>query len=65
MNICSVNLTEKHMTDDTLNQLLNNAPPRCVLLLEDVDAAFLERDGDVGNKVTFSGLLNALGEIPI
>jgi len=63
MNICIVNLSEKHMNDETLNQLLNSAPLRSVLVLEDIDAAYANRDSDSLNGITFSGLLNALDGI--
>ena len=63
-NICILNLSERGLTDDKLNHLLSNAPERSILLLEDVDAAFLGRQqtGEDGYQasVTFSGLLNAL-----
>lgn len=42
-NICILNLSERGMTDDRLAHLLNNIPPRSLLLLEDVDAAFPDR----------------------
>ncbi|WFD31039.1 Complex III assembly protein translocase and chaperone [Malassezia sp. CBS 17886] len=67
-NICLLNLAERGMTDDKLNHLMSNAPERSILLLEDIDAAFVGRgqheperhaDGYQPN-VTFSGLLNAL-----
>lgn len=65
LSICLLNLSERGLTDDKLNFLLSNAPPRSVLLLEDVDAAFLGRQGapeadGYQSRVTFSGLLNAL-----
>ena len=52
------------MSDEQLNHLLNSAPPRSMLLLEDVDAAFWSRESvvDSHTRVTFSGLLNALGK---
>ncbi len=61
-NICVLSLGEQTMTDDRLNHLLVHAPPRTLLLLEDVDAAFLKREAKTGytTGVTFSGLLNAL-----
>jgi chaperone BCS1 len=65
LSICLLNLSERGLTDDKLNHLLSNAPERCILLLEDIDAAFLgrskatEADGYQAN-VTFSGLLNSL-----
>ncbi|KAJ3011876.1 UNVERIFIED_CONTAM: hypothetical protein HDU68_001481 [Siphonaria sp. JEL0065] len=63
-NICVLNLSERGMTDDRLAHLLTNAPPRSLVLLEDIDAAFA-RNRDQKNEgfqsmVTFSGLLNAL-----
>ncbi|KAI9758068.1 MAG: hypothetical protein M4579_003199 [Chaenotheca gracillima] len=65
-NIALLNLSERGLTDDRLSHLLTNVPPRTVVLLEDVDAAFSNRrqqtevDGYRGANVTFSGLLNAL-----
>lgn len=63
MSICVVNLSDKDMNNEQLNQLLNSAPPRSMLLIEDVDAAFIHRDADGQSQVTFSGLLNALGRV--
>ncbi|PWN93260.1 hypothetical protein FA10DRAFT_263930 [Acaromyces ingoldii] len=65
LSICLLNLSERGLTDDKLNFLLSNAPQRSILLLEDVDAAFLGRQGapeadGYQSSVTFSGLLNAL-----
>lgn len=63
-SICILNLAESNLTDDRLNHLMNHLPPRLILLLEDVDAAFHQRNvaPDLGTQlgVTFSGLLNAL-----
>ncbi|KAJ3137221.1 hypothetical protein HK101_003897, partial [Irineochytrium annulatum] len=63
-NICVMNLSERGMTDDRLAHLLANAPPRSIILLEDIDAAFVARDANekqgFHSMVTFSGLLNAL-----
>jgi len=54
------------MTDDRLNHLLTQVPPRSIILLEDIDAAFNHRsvsESQQGyqyqSRVTFSGLLNA------
>lgn len=63
--VAMVNLSEMGMTDDKLAYLLTKLPKRCLLLLEDADAAFVNRrqrdaDGYSGASVTFSGLLNAL-----
>lgn len=65
-DIAILNLSERGLTDDRLNHLLTIIPPRTLVLLEDVDAAFSNRrvqtddDGYRGANVTFSGLLNAL-----
>lgn len=63
--VAMINLSERGMTDDKLTQMLTRLPPRTFLLLEDADAAFVNRrqvdgDGYSGASVTFSGLLNAL-----
>jgi chaperone BCS1 len=62
-NICILNLNERGLTDDRLNHMLNQLPPRSFVLLEDVDAAFNQRNNTTAAKeysVTFSGLLNTL-----
>ncbi len=67
-NIALLNLSERGLTDDRLAHLLHKVPPRTLVLLEDVDAAFGRRrapaaadaHGYRGANVTFSGLLNAL-----
>ena len=63
-NICLLNLSERGLTDDRLNHLLTNIPDRSIMLLEDIDAAFVGRDQTdekaYRSNVTFSGLLNAL-----
>lgn len=67
-SICLLNLSERGLTDDRLNALLNNAPEQSIILLEDVDAAFVSREDSLTqksafeglNRVTFSGLLNCL-----
>ncbi|KAF2786562.1 hypothetical protein K505DRAFT_318224 [Melanomma pulvis-pyrius CBS 109.77] len=64
-NIAILNVSERGLTDDKLNHLLLKVPRRTIVLLEDVDVAFVNRtkpgaDGYAGSTVTFSGLLNAL-----
>ncbi|XP_032796005.2 mitochondrial chaperone BCS1 [Daphnia magna] len=66
--VCVLNLSEKGLTDDRLNHLMNTAPVQSIILLEDIDAAFVSRDEsksvksayDGANRVTLSGLLNCL-----
>ena len=64
-NIALLNVSERGLTDDRLNHLLTKVPQRSFVLLEDADAAFVNRQqadeqGYSGGTVTFSGLLNAL-----
>jgi len=64
-NIAMLNLSERGLTDDRLNHLLSTVPRRTLVLLEDADAAWVNRtksdeQGYRGATVTFSGLLNAL-----
>lgn len=64
-SVAMINLSEMGMTDDKLAYMLTKLPKRSILLLEDADAAFVNRrqresDGYSGATVTFSGLLNAL-----
>jgi len=39
-----LNLSERGLSDDRLNYLLSVAPQQSIILLEDVDAAFVSRD---------------------
>ncbi|XP_051870448.1 mitochondrial chaperone BCS1 isoform X1 [Pristis pectinata] len=67
-SICLLSLSDRSLTDDRLNHLLSVAPQQSIILLEDVDAAFISRDLAKENptmyqgmgRLTFSGLLNAL-----
>jgi chaperone BCS1 len=64
-SVAMINLSEMGMSDDKLAALLTKLPKRTLLLLEDADAAFVNRrqrdaDGYSGATVTFSGLLNAM-----
>lgn len=67
-SICVLNLSERGLSDDRLNHLLSVAPQQSIILLEDIDAAFVSRDLATENptvyqgmgRLTFSGLLNAL-----
>lgn len=44
LNICTVNLSGNRLNDDSLNRLLESTPKRSIILLEDVDAIFVERE---------------------
>ncbi|KAI9091820.1 BCS1 N terminal-domain-containing protein [Phlyctochytrium arcticum] len=43
LNIYVISLANKGMTDETLTELMVQTPARCILLLEDIDAAFVSR----------------------
>ncbi|KAJ6231930.1 atpase [Anaeramoeba flamelloides] len=61
--ICIMSLSNKELNDDRLLTLMNKAPRPCVVLLEDVDSCFVQReasDKKDHNRVSFSGLLNCL-----
>uniref|UniRef100_A0A673H9K2 Mitochondrial chaperone BCS1 n=1 Tax=Sinocyclocheilus rhinocerous TaxID=307959 RepID=A0A673H9K2_9TELE len=68
-SICLMSLSDRSLSDDRLNHLLSVAPQQSIILLEDVDAAFVSREllptenplayQGMG-RLTFSGLLNAL-----
>lgn len=61
-NLHILNLGGPYLTDDSLMTLLSKVPSRSFVLLEDIDAAFNQRvkSDETRNKLTFSGLLNAL-----
>lgn len=67
-DICQMNLSNSALSDERLSYLLNVAPVKSIVLLEDVDAAFLSREDVDTNRsayqglgrVTLSGILNVL-----
>ena len=67
-SICVMNLSERGMTDDRLQYLLATAPEHSIILLEDIDAAFVSREDTEQmakayqgmGRLTLSGVLNAL-----
>jgi len=60
LNLCYLNISNNEINDDSLNRLLSDAPARSIILLEDIDALFNQRDGDKKKGLSFSGFLNAL-----
>ena len=66
-HIAMLNLCDPSLTDERLQYLLAHAPPRSLLLLEDIDGAIAASGSHVpgasagySGRLTFSGLLNAL-----
>ena len=62
MDLYVLNLGDSRLNDSGLVSLLSDSKPGSIILLEDIDAAFVQREKskDSDNGVTFSGLLNAL-----
>ena len=57
-SICVLNLSDKGLTDDRLNHLLTNAPEQSIILLEDIDAAFVSRErSDIGMYINCLGFI--------
>ncbi len=61
MGICVLNLSDRGLSDDRLNHLLQAAPQQSLILLEDVDAAFVSREdsqeGNVNREFNISYLI--------
>ncbi|MDR3517631.1 MAG: AAA family ATPase [Azospirillaceae bacterium] len=61
LDVAVINLASPKLDDAVLCRLFAEAPAHSVLLMEDVDSAFCQREHDDANgRVTFSGLLNAI-----
>ena len=69
VNICMLNLSHAGMDDNKLSEYLRDAPASSIIVLEDVDAVFVERGVATEGKeqkskssvsISFSGLLNAI-----
>jgi mitochondrial chaperone BCS1 len=61
LDLCLLSLTNNKLTDQNIAELLQKTPSRSIILVEDVDAFFNNRE-KVESKieVSFSGLLNAI-----
>lgn len=61
LELAILHLTNGHLDDAGLVALLGNAPENAALVLEDVDALFVGREGTGASaRISFSGLLNAI-----
>jgi chaperone BCS1 len=61
LKLCALSLTNPKLNDQSIADLLQKTPPRSLILIEDIDAFFIDRDKqDSRIEVSFSGLLNAL-----
>ena len=55
-SICVLNLSDRSMSDDRLQHRLADAPENSIILLEDIDAAFVSRDENPHQEAAFQGL---------
>ena len=61
LNVCTLSLASPVVSDEKIHTLLAGVPQRSLLLIEDVDAFFRERDAAHAQvRLSFSGFLNAL-----
>lgn len=61
LNVCTLSLASPVVTDEKIHTLLAAVPQRSLLLIEDVDAFFRQRDAAHSQvRLSFSGFLNAL-----
>lgn len=61
LNVCTLSLASPVVTDEKIHTLLAGVPQRSLLLIEDVDAFFRQRDAVHAQvRLSFSGFLNAL-----
>jgi chaperone BCS1 len=62
LSIYLLMLSDPEINDNRVNDLLAKVPDRSIVLLEDIDCAFVKRKRSSGKEsgLTFSGLLNAI-----
>ncbi|MGB4812540.1 MAG: AAA family ATPase [Methylophilaceae bacterium] len=61
LNVCALSLASANITDERIGNLLSTVPPRSIILLEDIDSFFRQREkADVSVKLSYSGFINAL-----
>jgi chaperone BCS1 len=62
MDIAVLSLGDSNLDDNSISELFSSIPVNSIVLMEDIDCAFLERkeNDDKRSKITFSGLLNAI-----
>lgn len=63
LRIAVLSLSSSDMDDQAIARAMINLPSRTLLLVEDVDALFKEREASSACKVSFAGFLNAVDGI--
>ena len=61
-SICVMNLSDRSLSDDRLNHLMSVAPQQSIILLEDIDAAFVKRTDEKEEGRT-SGYINRVSAL--
>lgn len=60
MPLCIVNVGDRRLDDISFQELISVAPPRAMILLEDVDRLLGQLDNASNGSLSVSGLLNAV-----
>lgn len=60
LKACFMSLSHEGFHDHTLVEALTSIPKPCLIVFEDIDALFSDRQNKTPSKITFSGLLNAV-----
>lgn len=63
LKACFMSLSNAGVTDHSIIAALAQIPKPCILVFEDVDALFVDRENDTKSQLSFSGLLNAVDGI--
>jgi chaperone BCS1 len=63
LNVCSLSLASGGLNDDRINALFSSVPARSIILVEDIDSFFRQREASGQMKLSFSGFINALDGI--
>jgi chaperone BCS1 len=64
MDIYLLNLSGTGMNDESLQRLMSDVRPGCMVILEDIDCTIPDREASpTNNRITLSGLLNCLDGI--
>ena len=64
LNVCTLSLASPNITDERIGNVVASVPARSVILLEDIDSFFNQRQkADAQVKLSFSGFINVLGGV--
>lgn len=63
LDIATIDIGRTGLCDDDLREAMMEAPRHTLLAIEDIDAMFVNREGQTKSGISFSGLLNAIDGI--